>query len=164
MPKNASPPARNVKSPCGLCWSKREAVDSAALIAMAATRYGGKAAGWGALSQAAVSSRENRGTSSLVACRTAFARADSQVAFGHRYSSATCPNRRRTCLLLNLPISKSVVRLNATDPAWPNTFQSPCARSIAAEGLGQSMGSPAATPPSMKSKGSATKEVISVMG
>ena len=83
--------------------------------------------------------------------------------FCHRYSSATCPNRRRTCLLLNLPISKSVVRLNATEPAWPNTFQSPCAQSIAAAGLGQSIGSPAVTPPSMKSKGKATKEVISVM-
>jgi hypothetical protein len=84
--------------------------------------------------------------------------------FCHRYSSATCPNRRRTCLLLNLPISKSVVRLNATEPAWPNTFQSPFAQSIAAAGLGQSIGSPAATPPSMKSKGKATKEVISVIG
>jgi hypothetical protein len=84
--------------------------------------------------------------------------------FCHRYSSATCPNRRRTCLLLNLPISKSVVRLNATEPAWPNTFQSPCARSIAAAGLGQSIGSPAVTPPSTKSKGKATKEVISVIG
>jgi hypothetical protein len=84
--------------------------------------------------------------------------------FCHRYSSATCPNRRRTCLLLNLPISKSVVRLNATEPAWPNIFQSPCARSIAAAGLGQSIGSPAATPPSLKSKGKATKEVISVIG
>ena len=48
----------------------------------------------------------------------------------------TCPNRRSRCLSLNLPISKSVVRLNATDPAWPNTFQSPCARCIAAAGLG----------------------------
>jgi len=84
--------------------------------------------------------------------------------FYHRYSSATCPNRRRTRLLLNLPISKSVVRLNATEPAWPNTFQSPCAQSTAAAGLGQSIGSPAVTPPSMKSKGKATKEVISVMG
>jgi hypothetical protein len=45
----------------------------------------------------------------------------------HRYSCVTCPNRRSRCLSLNLPISKSVVRLNATDPAWPNTFQSPCA-------------------------------------
>jgi hypothetical protein len=70
----------------------------------------------------------------------------------------------RTCFLLNLPISKSVVRLNATEPAWPNIFQSPCAQSIAAAGLGQSMHSPAATPPSLKSKGKATKEVISVIG
>jgi hypothetical protein len=84
--------------------------------------------------------------------------------FCHRYSLATCPNRRRTCLLLNLPISKSVVRLNATEPAWPNIFQSPCAQSIAAAGLGQSIGSPAVTPPSLKSKGKATKEVISVIG
>jgi len=30
----------------------------------------------------------------------------------HRYSSVTCPNRQSTCLSLNLPISKSVVRLN----------------------------------------------------
>jgi hypothetical protein len=83
---------------------------------------------------------------------------------GHRYSSVTCPNRRSRCLSLNLPISKSVVRLNATEPAWPNTFQSPCARCIAAAGLGQSMGSPAAMPPSLlKSKGKATKRVISAI-
>src|ERR1700738_4548196 len=83
---------------------------------------------------------------------------------GHRYSSVTCPNRRSRCLSLNLPISKSVVRLNATEPAWPNTFQSPCARCIAAAGLGQSMGSPAAMlPPSSKSKGNATKRVISAI-
>src|SRR3984893_12417635 len=81
----------------------------------------------------------------------------------HRYSCVTCPNRRSRCLSLNLPISKSVVRLNATDPAWPNTFQSPCARCIAAAGRGQSMGSPAAMPPSMKSKGNATKKVISAI-
>jgi hypothetical protein len=82
----------------------------------------------------------------------------------HRYSSVTCPNRRSTCLSLNLPISKSVVRLNATQPARPNTFQSPCARCIAAAGLGQSMGSPAAMPPpSSKSKGNATKRVISAI-
>jgi hypothetical protein len=81
----------------------------------------------------------------------------------HRYSRVTCPNRRSRCLSLNLPISKSVVRLNATDPAWPNTFQSPCARCIAAAGLGQSMGSPAAMPPLMKSKGNATKKVISAI-
>src|SRR3984893_5332132 len=79
----------------------------------------------------------------------------------HRYSSVTCPNRRSRCLSLNLPISKSVVRLNATEPAWPNTFHSPCARCIAAAGLGQSMGSPAAIPLSTKSKGNATKKVIS---
>ena len=47
---------------------------------------------------------------------------------GHRYSSVTCPNRRSRCLSLSLPISKSVVRLNSTEPAWPNAFQSPCAR------------------------------------
>ena len=83
---------------------------------------------------------------------------------GYRYSSVTCPNRRSRCLSLNLPISKSVVRLNATEPAWPNTFQSPCARCIAAAGLGQSMGSPAAMPPpSAKSNGSATKRVISAI-
>ena len=83
---------------------------------------------------------------------------------GYRYSSVTCPNRRSRCLSLNLPISKSVVRLNATEPAWPNTFQSPCARCIAAAGLGQSMGSPAAMPPpSAKSKGSATKRVIAAI-
>jgi hypothetical protein len=83
---------------------------------------------------------------------------------GHRYSSVTCPNRRSRCLSLNLPISKSVVRLNATEPAWPNTFQSPCARCIAAAGLVQSMGSPAAMPPpSSKSKGNATKRVISAI-
>src|ERR1700738_2007058 len=80
---------------------------------------------------------------------------------GHRYSSVTCPNRRSRCLSLNLPISKSVVRLNATEPAWPNTFHSPCARGIAAAGLGQSMVSPAAIPLSTKSKGNATKKVIS---
>jgi hypothetical protein len=82
---------------------------------------------------------------------------------GYRYSSVTCPNRRSRCLSLNLPISKSVVRLNATEPAWPNTLQSPCARCIAAAGLGQSMGSPAAIPPSAKSNGSATKRVISAI-
>jgi hypothetical protein len=83
---------------------------------------------------------------------------------GHRYSSVTCPNRRSRCLSLNLPISKSVVRLNATAPAWPNTFQSPCARCIAAAGLVQPMGSPAAMPPpSSKSKGNATKRVISAI-
>jgi hypothetical protein len=82
----------------------------------------------------------------------------------HRYSCVTCPNRRSKCLSLNLPISKSVVRLNATEPAWPNTFQSPCARCIAAAGLGQSIGSPAAMPPpSSKSKGNATKRVISAI-
>jgi hypothetical protein len=78
--------------------------------------------------------------------------------------AATCPNRRSRCLSLNLSISKSVVRLNATEPAWPNTFQSPCARCIAAAGLGQSMGSPAAMPPSLlKSKGNATKRVIAAL-
>ena len=83
---------------------------------------------------------------------------------GHRYSSVTCPNRRSRCLSLNLPTSKSVARLNATEPAWPNTFQSPCARCIAAAGLGQTMGSPATIPPpSAKSKGSATKRVISAI-
>ena len=83
---------------------------------------------------------------------------------GYRYSSVTCPNRRSRCLSLNLPTSKSVARLNATEPAWPNTFQSPCARCIAAAGLGQTMGSPAAIPPpSAKSKGSATKRVISAI-
>jgi hypothetical protein len=82
----------------------------------------------------------------------------------HRYSSVTCPNRQSTCLSLNLPISKSVVRLNATEPAWPNIFQSPCARCIAAAGLGHSIGSPAAMLPSIKSHGIATKEVISVIG
>jgi hypothetical protein len=83
---------------------------------------------------------------------------------GHRYSSVTCPNRRSRCLSLNLPSSKSVVRLNATEPAWPNTFQSPCARCTAAAGLVQSMGSPAAMPPpSSKSKGNATKKVISAI-
>ena len=82
----------------------------------------------------------------------------------HRYSSVTCPNRRSTCLSLNLPISKSVVRTNAIAPAWPNTFQSPCARSIAAAGLAHSTGSPAAIPPSTKSKGNATKTVISAIG
>ena len=82
----------------------------------------------------------------------------------YRYSSVTCPNRRSTCLSLNLPISKSLVRLNATEPAWPNTLQSAWARCIAAAGLGQSMGSPAAIAPSMKSKGNATKEVISAIG
>jgi hypothetical protein len=46
----------------------------------------------------------------------------------------------------------------------PNIFQSPCARSIAAEGLGHSIASPAAMPPSMKSKGKTSKEVISVIG
>jgi hypothetical protein len=51
--------------------------------------------------------------------------------------------------------------VNATEPAWPNTFQSPCARCIAAAGLGQSIGSPAAMPLSAKSKGKATKNVIS---
>jgi hypothetical protein len=107
----------------------------------------------------------HRGKSSTVALGTfSLGRIRGRL-FCHRYLSATCPNRRRTCLLLNLPISKSVVRLNATEPAWPSTFQSPCARSIAAAGLGQSTGSPAAvTPPSMKSKGKATKEVISVIG
>jgi len=106
----------------------------------------------------------HRGKSSPITRRTSLLGRIRGWLFCHRYSSATCPNRRRTCLLLNLPISKSVVRLNATEPAWPNTFQSPCARSIAAAGLGQSIGSPAVTPPSMKSKGKATKEVISVIG
>jgi hypothetical protein len=31
------------------------------------------------------------------------------------------------------------VRLNATAPVWPNTFQRPCARSIAVAGLGHSI-------------------------
>jgi hypothetical protein len=82
----------------------------------------------------------------------------------HRYSSGTCPNRRSTCLSLNLPISKSVVRTNAMAPAWPNILQNPCARSIAAAGLAHSIGSPAAMSPSTKSKGNATKKVISAMG
>ena len=34
-----------------------------------------------------------------------------------RYSSATCPKRRNICFWLNLPFSKSLVRLNATAPA-----------------------------------------------
>jgi hypothetical protein len=89
---------------------------------------------------------------------------DSMARKCHRYSSVTCPNRRSTCLSLNLPISKSLVRQNATEPAWPNTFQSPCASCIAAAGLGQLMGSPAAIAPSTKSKGNATKEMISAIG
>jgi hypothetical protein len=87
-----------------------------------------------------------------------------QVRTCHRYSSVTCPNRRSACLSLNLPISKSVVRTNATAPAWPNIFQSACARSIAAAGLSHSTGSPAAMTPSTKSKGNATKRVISAIG
>jgi hypothetical protein len=43
------------------------------------------------------------------------------------------------------------------------TFQSPCARRIAAAGLGQSTGSPGAMAPSMKSKGNATKKMISAI-
>jgi len=82
----------------------------------------------------------------------------------HRYSSVTCPNRRSTRLSLNFPISKSLVRLYATAPAWPNTFQNACARCIAAAGLGQSAASPAVIAPSMKSKANATKEMISATG
>jgi hypothetical protein len=59
--------------------------------------------------------------------------------------------------------SKSVVA-NAIAPAWPNIFQSPCARSIAAAGLAHSIRSPAAMPPSAKSKGNAAKKVISAIG
>src|SRR5258707_13042788 len=65
-----------------------------------------------------------------------------------QYSLGTWPNRRRVCLTSNLPISKSVVRLNAIAPAWPKVFQSPCARATAAAGLEHLTGSPATTPPS----------------
>ena len=47
----------------------------------------------------------------------------------------TCPNCRRTCLAPNLPIAKSLVRLNAIAPACPKVFQSPRARCTAAVGL-----------------------------
>jgi hypothetical protein len=45
---------------------------------------------------------------------------------------------------------------------WPNTFQRPCARSIAAAGLGHSIGSPTTTLPSATSNGSATKYVMAM--
>src|ERR1039458_6846545 len=45
-------------------------------------------------------------------------------------------------------------------PVWPNTFQRPCARSIAVAGLGHSIGSPTTTLPSATSNGNATKYVI----
>jgi hypothetical protein len=51
----------------------------------------------------------------------------------------------------------------ATAPEWPNTFQRPCARSIAAAGLGHSIASPTTTVPSETSKGNATKYVMPVM-
>src|ERR1700676_2794907 len=75
-------------------------------------------------------------------------------------SSGTSPNFRNTVASLKLPVAGSPVRENATAPVWPNTFQRPCARSIAAAGLGHSMGSPTTTLPSATSNGSATKYVI----
>src|SRR6202035_2030931 len=77
--------------------------------------------------------------------------------------SGRCPNLRSTCAWPNLPISKSLVRLIATAPAWPNIFHSPSALCIAAAGLGHLIGSPAAMPPSTKSNGDATKYVIPAM-
>src|SRR5580692_6436200 len=78
-------------------------------------------------------------------------------------SSGTSPNFRNTVASLKSPVAGSPVRLNATAPVWPNTFHRPCARSIAAAGLGHSMGSPTTTLPSATSNGNATKYVIPAM-
>src|ERR1700733_208971 len=78
-------------------------------------------------------------------------------------SSGTSPNFRNTVASLKSPVAGSPVRLNATAPVWPNTFHRPCARSIAATGLGHSIGSPTTTLPSAASNGNATKYVIPAM-
>jgi hypothetical protein len=108
-------------------------------------RAGGRASGWSAVIAFAATAATMRG--------------------GHNAlkSSGTCPNLRSTCAWPNLPISKSLVRLSATAPAWPNIFHSPSALCIAAAGLGHLIGSPAAMPPSTKSNGKATKYVIPAM-
>src|SRR5882762_6915032 len=49
-------------------------------------------------------------------------------------SSGTSLNFRNTVASRKSPVAGSPVRLNATAPVWPNTFQRPCARSIAAAG------------------------------
>jgi len=54
-------------------------------------------------------------------------------------SSGTSPNFRNTVASRKSPVSGSPVRLNATAPVWPNTFQRLSARSIAAAGLGHSI-------------------------
>src|ERR1019366_5744698 len=78
-------------------------------------------------------------------------------------SSGTSPNFRNTVASRKSPVAGSPLRLNATAPVWPNTFQRPCARSIAVAGLGHSIGSPTTTLPSATSNGNATKYVIPVM-
>jgi hypothetical protein len=70
-------------------------------------------------------------------------------------SSGTSPNFRNTVASRKSPVAGSSVRLNATAPAWPHTFQRPCARSIAA--TGQSIGSPTTMLQSATSNGSATR-------
>jgi hypothetical protein len=75
-------------------------------------------------------------------------------------SSGKLPNFRKTVASLKSPVAGSPVRLKAIAPVWPNIFQRPCARPIAAAGLGHSIGSPTTTLPSATSNGNATKYVI----
>jgi hypothetical protein len=75
-------------------------------------------------------------------------------------SSGTSPNFRNTVASWKSPVAGSPVRLSATERVWPSTFQRPCARSIAAAGLGHSIGSPTTTLLSATSNGNATKYVI----
>jgi hypothetical protein len=64
----------------------------------------------------------------------------------------------------DLKIGSPTERYSTSMAKYLHTFQSPFARSIAAEGLGQSTGSPAAMPPSIKSKDNATKKMSSAIG
>ena len=52
---------------------------------------------------------------------------ESYMYVGVQYSRGALPNLRRICFLSNMPISKSLVRLSATAPAWPKNFQRSCA-------------------------------------
>src|ERR1700722_5337971 len=72
-------------------------------------------------------------------------------------SSGTSPNFLITLASLKSPVAGSPVRLNATAPTWPSLRDSASARITAALGLKHSVGSPAATPSSLATNGSATQ-------
>jgi hypothetical protein len=72
-------------------------------------------------------------------------------------SSGTSPNFLMTFASPKLPVAGSPVRLNATAPTCPGLRDRASARMTTATGLRHSVGSPAATPSSAATKGSATK-------